>query len=895
MKCLFHFWMITVIFLSVVSLSGCGSGGSSDVLSLYGSDNSVSASASQITSVGNMDLPGHPVRVGDWIQIQGSGFGASRQGNSSDGYVEFSNGTTACRAAQYDRWSDTLVVCQVPQGMPVKNIILKAQVNITVVRADSSADGAVSFSTDAGTTANPNPQPTPPSPSPSPSPTTITSPTPSPSPTSSSSPGQAGGSGGGAPAAETVNLAVGEATMTSVSDQYKTILGTTHDEAEAKVQLLDWINGNKASLNIVSAEFDAGDMNLILQSTEGYQIVLAFDDTLYPLAKSARRAASASTRRIVTTKDPLGGKESIIYNAVNSAEELESMQTLLSQAGFNITIKNGPISPLDFRQASSNSLILIMAHGFGGLNPGFDVEYRISNISSLPQSDIRALYEGLKAERLCIWGSISDPSSKLGVRARFLSESCGQFPDSILLLACCSQFSELQNNRYNDLLQIGVKSVFGWDGLLCRKDWKDYIVSRMTQGRTAGQTYDDCVANGFSSCATGAQLIILPNSSSPLCFSRINVTAKSIPSSAATVSVKVYDAATGDQITAVSPAELTFSAAAGSGYIERLPANKKVTIKGQAKDSSGTVLSMAESDITCDPGTNSVSITFNDRTSVIAFVSSRDGFYQIYTINPDGTNEKRISDLTAIDADPCISKDGSQIVFCSDVNSSGGLFNKVRRMEIDGSNRLLVYDTSGINAVNHPTWNPAVTRIAFNQTVHQKITTMKTDGTDWIQLRESGYTTPNASLSPDGTKIVFKGSISSNKGIYIMNSDGTGATRITTDEYDRDPSINPDNTKVVFHNYTDGQIYCVNNDGTSRVNLTNNTMTNTHPTWSPDGTQITFAAYGAGITGTDIFVMNADGSGQKRITTNNYEDVTPFWGKFPESKSRRHFSMKRSR
>jgi len=84
-------------------------------------------------------------------------------------------------------------------------------------------------------------------------------------------------------------------------------------------------------------------------------------------------------------------------------------------------------------------------------------------------------------------------------------------------------------------------------------------------------------------------------------------------------------------------------------------------------------------------------------------------------------------------------------------------------------------------------------------------------------------------------------------------------------------------------------------DGTDRVNITNNTMTNTHPTWSPDGTQITFAANGPGITGTDIFVMNADGSSQKRITTNNYEDITPFWGKFPESKSRRHISVKRSR
>ena len=49
--------------------------------------------------------------------------------------------------------------------------------------------------------------------------------------------------------------------------------------------------------------------------------------------------------------------------------------------------------------------------------------------------------------------------------------------------------------------------------------------------------------------------------------------------------------------------------------------------------------------------------------SKIAFASDRDGNYEIYVMNPDGTNATRLTNNTAIDDFPDISPDGSKITF----------------------------------------------------------------------------------------------------------------------------------------------------------------------------------------------------------------------------------------
>jgi Tol biopolymer transport system component len=65
------------------------------------------------------------------------------------------------------------------------------------------------------------------------------------------------------------------------------------------------------------------------------------------------------------------------------------------------------------------------------------------------------------------------------------------------------------------------------------------------------------------------------------------------------------------------------------------------------------------------------------------------------------------------------------------------------------------------------------------------------------------------------------------------------------------------------------------------MRLTRNNAEDTHPTWSPDGSQIAFASNRTTAEDIepnfDIYIMNADGSEVSLITTNPANDMYPDW------------------
>src|SRR5436309_6183067 len=86
------------------------------------------------------------------------------------------------------------------------------------------------------------------------------------------------------------------------------------------------------------------------------------------------------------------------------------------------------------------------------------------------------------------------------------------------------------------------------------------------------------------------------------------------------------------------------------------------------------------------------------------------------------------------------------------------------------------------------------------------------------------------------------------------------------------------NGNIAFTSDRDGnrEIYVMNADGTNQVRLTNNSVVDDHPTWSPDGAKIAFVSERP-AGGFAIFVMNADGTNKVEITPVNYLVNQPNW------------------
>jgi Tol biopolymer transport system component len=70
-------------------------------------------------------------------------------------------------------------------------------------------------------------------------------------------------------------------------------------------------------------------------------------------------------------------------------------------------------------------------------------------------------------------------------------------------------------------------------------------------------------------------------------------------------------------------------------------------------------------------------------------------------------------------------------------------------------------------------------------------------------------------------------------------------------------------------------IYVMNADGTGATRISKDTGAEALPSWSPDGTQIAFVSDRAGPG--SVYVMNADGTGSKRLTNAPEEDRDPAW------------------
>ena len=135
--------------------------------------------------------------------------------------------------------------------------------------------------------------------------------------------------------------------------------------------------------------------------------------------------------------------------------------------------------------------------------------------------------------------------------------------------------------------------------------------------------------------------------------------------------------------------------------------------------------------------------------------------------------------------------------------------------------------------------------------------------------------------SPLWGKIVFYSKRDGNTEIYTMNSNGSNQTRLTFNNVsDSSPTWSPNGQQIAFHRERNGnwEVYVMEGDGSNQRNLTRHQAYDGFPSWSPDGNQIAFNSTRNGGENQDvnIFVMDADGSNVQQVTRLKFA-ANPRW------------------
>jgi TolB protein len=282
---------------------------------------------------------------------------------------------------------------------------------------------------------------------------------------------------------------------------------------------------------------------------------------------------------------------------------------------------------------------------------------------------------------------------------------------------------------------------------------------------------------------------------------------------------------------------------------------------------------------------------------------------EIYLMDGDGTNPRRVTDNTYADGFPALSPDGTRIVFDSNrLRAEGDPFNTsdLFVMNADGSGQTPLVRGSSAS------WSADSRKIAFHTSASGKgrpinllpgaattdsdIFVMNVD--DFLQKRARPKNVTNnptaidddPDWSPKGQKIVFTShAVTDNTDnhataeIYVIDADGSGKpARLTNNaEEERAPSWSPDGQRIVFccrRGGPDLEICVMNADGTGQAQLTNNAIGDLTPSWSPDGKKIVFHRRVGGQGQFQLFLINADGSGEKQLTFPPGLNAFPNWG-----------------
>jgi TolB protein len=253
----------------------------------------------------------------------------------------------------------------------------------------------------------------------------------------------------------------------------------------------------------------------------------------------------------------------------------------------------------------------------------------------------------------------------------------------------------------------------------------------------------------------------------------------------------------------------------------------------------------------------------------IAFASDREGHREIWLMDYDGSNQRRITTHNSITILPSWAPDDERLVYTSWQRGGSDMYIVNRR----GGGRVRLTTNLALNT--SATFSPVGNDIAFVGSVNGNpdIYLIKDDGTNLRRLTTSSSIESTPEWSPNGRQISFTSGRSGSPQIYVMDAEGTNVRRISFEgDWNDDAVWSPDGESLAYTSKVNGRFQIrLMNLVNSQSRIIAGEGSNEQPSFSPDGKYLVFQSnrtgrwqlYRVGIEAGDVVQLTWQGENKE--------------------------------
>ncbi|MFZ8933182.1 MAG: TolB family protein [Bacteriovoracaceae bacterium] len=283
--------------------------------------------------------------------------------------------------------------------------------------------------------------------------------------------------------------------------------------------------------------------------------------------------------------------------------------------------------------------------------------------------------------------------------------------------------------------------------------------------------------------------------------------------------------------------------------------------------------------------------------SKIVFVSDRDtpagnkikdNIKELYVMDFNGENKKRLTYHRGLVISPSISHDGTKILYSLIKGGKGRKNVDLYLFDLNKNSARLISRKKGLNSGAIFSRDDNVIYLTLSHVGNAEIYSMSLDKRRLRRITRHYASDVDPSITDDGSKMVFLSNRAGKAMIYTMDPRATekDVRRISyVGDYNATPRFSPDGQEIVFSSWLDKRfdLFKINPDGTGLSRLTKNFGSNEDPVYSNDGEFIAFAnlmVESMYKKKQAIYLMTREGKVIKNLTQGFGNCQGPRWSRF---------------